>query len=207
MIEQVRLIVEILIAAGAIGAAVYAGKTYKHARRTFHQTRQFRKEEQESRRAMLTPGPDTGHLKIGSTQSEHELEITLVNYGSNPTGIINCSVVIYDRNIRTRTYMGAVTSINPIAHGQPWHLILSNLEIAPHHIQQGPELVRSGLVRFVILMIEYKDTILNKTFEGKFFWMRDSDGKLVEPGSFSYDRLDAIEENERELWKSSGLAA
>jgi|GEM_PF-5597462 len=201
-IDIVTIIVQILIAIGALGALYYA-------RRTFQQTREFNEEERESRRAYMAPSSEPGSVILGEFyDAPGRIIINLINFGINPTDKIEAYIYTYkkediggsNKEIEPLITMQCF-SFNPIPHDDIWTINFRS------HILKSEGISSDDLrkSKYLVLRINYRDKILNKDFPDTFYWRIDAN-LLTEVGPFSHKRLKALnKKNEEEFWKTVRL--
>jgi hypothetical protein len=84
LLNFINLILNSLLALAAIGAAIFAGLTWRQAQK-------FNKDEKESRRAFIAPDDDPGFLRTFCNSDEDtRFSVILVNFGLNPISRVEC---------------------------------------------------------------------------------------------------------------------
>ncbi len=175
--EVFNLILNIILAFCAISASIFAALTLKQAY-------VFKREEKESRAAFLAPSEEPGCLRITDLlDTEPRLVIKLKNYGLNPAEKINVILISFNLSDIDGTNKDAEPIFKLIFDGQnpiPQHQELivhaSTQKLNYKHVDDFKILASN----FISMKVTYSDRILSKTFEEKFYWKIEEDGKLFE---------------------------
>ena len=185
-------ILNAIIAIGAIAAAVFAGWAVL-------QTKKFRQEEEESRRAFLAIGKGGGKLivpEVVSFNAPWILSITLQNYGINPlkNATIKIFGIEFDRidNKPQILYTFETNSINPISQNADLELTFDLLGVD----QEKATRVLNG---FIMMYISYHDIKLNRKFDDEFYWKPNEKRILSEVKEEDYFILKSLKDKLLEL--------
>lgn len=201
-IELARVIIEALIAFGAIGAAIFAGLTFKQAIK-------FKEEDQKSRQAFITPRPDPGFVCFPKEFEELEcLRISLKNYGINTATRIEgdlfaCMKAIDDgkEKMVDPIFIQSFHRYNSMPHTADWNISLEKNDFNTIGITDNEILII--LVQYLIMTIKYHDNVLDEDFYDTFFWYRSGSGKLVEVASEDVALLRAVLSEQIEILDSA----
>ena len=144
------IIVELIIAGGAVGTLIYAIKTFDS--------------NKLARRSILAPTPKSGYCKIGNDKKTKSISFSLINYGINPAykvrGKIHCynakSVINNEESLQLPLWSMDCYQTNPLPYKGEW-----KIEYLCEH---------SFSCDYLIFMVSYMDVILNKRFNDTFYW-------------------------------------
>ena len=165
-IELLRIGAEILIAAGAIIAAVFAILSYK-------KSRQFR-------RAHVMLYHKMGNISITGpnvqVRSATGICIYLKNFGTNPAYNLKASLLLFNSSGRGLAKF-IIYNHNPITEATVWKINLINKELG----ESGMVLSVMQQVKILILQIEYEDIVIKNKFSGKYYLAVNSDGSMTSP--------------------------
>ncbi|MBW8042430.1 MAG: hypothetical protein FVQ85_20875 [Planctomycetes bacterium] len=161
--QWISLIIQGLIACGAIWAATYATRAFSLSR--------------ASRRALMAPSDTPGGIE--ETGKGSRLTINLRNYGNNPAFEGRGSVILYDRKYQViDSKLKEGFWYNPIAANTEWRL------------HWGFELGFDLEIMYIRMDVEYMDQALKEKFiEHPFFWKVAENRMLNEPHIKDIDEL------------------
>ncbi|MCK4579628.1 MAG: hypothetical protein KAU50_12620 [Candidatus Marinimicrobia bacterium] len=164
------VIIQGLIAVGAILATIYAIKTFKLRR--------------ESSRSLMAPSDTPGNIEVEEYSSNLNIKISLMNFGTNPAVEGQGFIRLYNSDYKVIPLKNEpgwkmdTLWYNPIALEEKWNLT--------YKITMFPLLQ----IKFVRLNIEYKDLTLNREITpSPFFWEVNEEGCLIEPSLDDVDKL------------------
>lgn len=188
MLNSLTLVIELLIAFGALGALWYARKTFES--------------NKLARRSILAPKPTHGYCKVGNDKKFKSISFSLTNYGINPAykvrGEIHCydikSVINNEEYPQLPFWSQDCYQTNPLPYKGEW-----KIEYLCEH---------SFSCDYLIFMVSYMDEALNKRFSDTFYWKVDNE-RLIEVSAGNYRNMVAlakhVEKNRHDLGSVPGL--
>jgi len=182
-----EIIINAIVALGAIGAAIFAGLAVQ-------QTKKFRQEENESKRAFLAVGKGGGKLIVPEVISFNNpwiLSIMLQNYGINPIkhATIKIFGIEFDRidNKPQILYTFETNSINPVPQN-------ADLELTFNLFGVDQERSSRVLEGYTIMYISYHDVKLNRQYDDEYYWKLNEKRFLSELKEEEYLKLKPLKE-------------
>lgn len=173
--QYLGIVVNIAIAIAAIWAATTANHSLKL-------TREFKKDEDQKKRAFLTPINRSVIFGKGNGAS-NKLEFEFQNYGINPTTEVNIDLIGFmifsdhGKDNITDEFSVHRKSINPIPSGGSW--IVNLTPVSTEMVSERLEDLE--VIDHLILRAYYKDPLLDKFYENVHYWKIQDGGNLVEP--------------------------
>lgn len=188
ILDWIEINADVLVALGAIGAAIFAGIAVFVSVAAFRQTKAFKQKEEESRAAYIAPTTDPGFLDwIPSIVGTECLRISLQNYGTNSaTKMVarlwgtHLANIDGEYQIVDEISIESFARLNPLPNSSTWIISLDMNSFNSIGITDRDILVVS--IHYLILIVEYTDMLLNKKYDDTFVWNVNyaDGGKLVE---------------------------
>lgn len=176
-----------ILALAAIGAAIFAGLTWRQAKK-------FKDNDNKSRRAYIAPLSNPGYIKTDAELGESNgIFINLQNYGINSAINIEGYLLAYNKadidgtNINPPPIFPPYTfyATNPIPH---------NAELNFKHQRFSADFSFDILLTgFYVLLLKYTDFVMKCNYEDRFYWKLE-DNNLVEIDIETREKLDNLVE-------------
>jgi len=162
--DSLNLIINSLLAIAAICASIFAGLTWRQAKKSHV-------EERESRRSFIAPKDDPGFIKLLCDELNNlRFSICLINFGINPTTRLLCKINFFDISYTPKFWFQTNAS-NPIPYKGEFNIMISNEHFQKYNIHE-PDFT---IVNYISVEVSYYDVFLNKFYHDIFCWQVKDD--------------------------------